>query len=88
MQAYFTDLTVFFVVLHFSGVERIWSLLASHVVVEPLARFWIVERVSNEFLFTTAGGGAPAAVKGGRAVPWEGRTFDCTKGYQGEDVLS
>ena len=83
------DLTVFFVLLQFPGVERNCSLLASHVVVEPLSRISIAERVPKEFLFVVvgAGGSAPAAVRGGRAVSRECRIFDCTKGYQGEDVL-
>ena len=58
-------------------------------MVEPLSRFLIAERVPKEFLIVAVGdgGGSPAAAEGGRAVPWEGRTFDCTKGFPGEDVL-
>ena len=89
MWASVADLAVLFVLLQFPGVERSWSLLVSHVVVEPLSRISIAERVPKEFLFVVvgAGGSAPAAVRGGRAVSRECRIFDCTKGYQGEDVL-
>ena len=89
MGASVADLAVLFVILQLSGVERNWSLLASHVVAGPLSRFSIAERAPKEFLLAVvgAGGSAPAAVRGGWAVFRKCRIFDCTKGYQGEDVL-
>ena len=80
MWASVADLAVLFVLLQFPGVERSWSLLASHVVVEPLSRISIAERVPKEFLFVVvgAGGSAPAAARGGRTVSRECRIFDCT----------
>ena len=87
MQTSFEDLAVFFAVLFCFGIERNWSLTVRHVVVEPLSCSPIAERVSKEIFFVTAVGGASALVRGGRAVPWKCRTYDCTKGFEGEDVL-
>ena len=86
MRASFEGPAVFFVVLLFFRVEKSWSLLVRHVVVGPLSCGWIKERVSKEFLLVVDGGGAPAAIRGGRAVPWKGKIYDSTKGFPGEDV--
>ena len=87
MQTSFEDLAVFFAVLFCFGIERNWSLTVRHVVVEPLSCSPIAERVSKEIFFAAAVVGASAVVRGGRAVSRKCRTYDCTKGYQGEDVL-
>ena len=88
MQKSFEDLAVFFAVLIFYyQIERNWSLDVCHIVVGPLSCNQIAERVSKEIFFVTAVGGASALVRGGRAVPWKCRTYDCTKGFEGEDVL-
>ena len=76
-----------FAVLIFCRVERNWSLVVRHVVVGPLPCSQIAERVSNEIFFAVAVVSAPVIARGGRAVPWTCRTYDCTKGFQGEDVL-
>ena len=87
MQKSFEDLAVFFAVLFYFGVERNWSLVVRHVVVEPLPCSQIEESVSKEILFTVAVVGTSVIVRGGRVVSRKCRTYDCTKGYQGEDVL-
>ena len=87
MQKSFEDLAVFFAVLLCFGVERNWSLVVSHVVVEPLSRSQIAERVSKEIFFAVAVVGASVIARRGRAVSRKCRTYDCTKGCQGEDVL-
>lgn len=87
MQAFFDDFAVFFAVLILCRVERNWSLAVSHVVVGPLTCSRIAERVPKEIFFAVAVVGASVMARGGRAVPWTSRTYDCTKGFQGEDVL-
>ena len=87
MQKSFEDLAVFFAVLFCFGVERNWSLAVRHVVVEPLSCSPIAERVSKESFFAVAVVGASVIARGGRAVSRKCKTYDCTKGYQGEDVL-
>ena len=87
MQTSFEDLAVFFAVLLCFGVERNWSLAVRQVVVEPLSCSPIAERVSKEIFFAVAVVGASVIVRGGRAVSRKCKTYDCTKGYQGEDVL-
>ena len=87
MQTSIVDLTVFFAVLIFFRVEKSWSLTARHVVAGPLPCSQIKERVAKSIFFVIAAGGALVVTRGGRAVPWTGRTYDCTKGFQGEDVL-
>ena len=82
----FEDLAVFFAVLFLCRVERNWSLAVRQVVTEPLSCSMIEERVSNEIFFVVVVGGASAITRGGRAVPWTDRIYDCTKGFQGEDV--
>ena len=86
MQTSFEGLAVLFAVLNFFRVERNWSLVVRHVVAGPLSCSQIVERVSKEFFFAVAVGGASVLARGGRAVLWKCKTYDCTKGFQGEDV--
>ena len=87
MRVFFEDLAVIFIVLHFSGVETNRCPFAIQVVGGPLLSIWTEERVDKEIFSAVVGGDVPAKAKGGRAVPWEGKTFDCTKGFPGEDVL-
>ena len=88
MQTSFEDFTVFFAVLIFFRVERNWSLAARHVVTGLWACSPIAECVSKEiFLVVTTAGGAAIPARGGRAVLWKSKTYDYTKGFQGEDVL-
>ena len=86
MQKSFEDLAVFFAVLIICRVERSWSLVAWYVVVGPLPRGQIAERVPKEIFFAVDGVGVLMMARGGRAVPWQCRSYDCTKGFQGEDV--
>lgn len=83
----FEDLAVFFAVVHLFWVERNWSWAVSEVVVGPLTCSPIAERVVEEFFFAVVAGGAATMTSGGRAVPWKDMTYDCTKGFPGEDVL-
>ena len=88
MQKSFEDLAVLFAVLLNCWVEINWSLVMWHVVVGPLPRGQMKERVSKEIFFTVVSGGVGVLTMGrrGRAVPWQRTTYDCTKGFQGEDV--
>ena len=83
----FEDLAVLFVVMQI-WVERNWCSAVFYAVVEPLMHGRIEERVAKEIFLVAVGGGAPAKTRGGRAVPQTSRTFDCTKGFPGEDVTS
>ena len=87
MQTSFEDFTVFFAVLIFFRVERNWSLAARHVVAGLLECNPIAERVSKEIFLAVTAGGAAIPARGGRAVLWKSKTYDYTKGFQGEDVL-
>ena len=84
----FDDLAVLFVTMQIIRVERNWWPTVLHVVVEPLLRGWLEERVSKEIFPVAVGGGAPIKVGGGRAVPRKCKVYDCTKGYPGEDVTA
>ena len=87
MQTSFEDLAVFFAVFLCFGVERNWSLIVNHVVVEPLSRSQIAERVSKEIFFAVTVVGVSVMVRGGRSTSRKHRTYDYTKGCQGEDTL-
>ena len=57
MQKSFEDLAVLFAVLIICRVERSWSLVAWYVVVGPLPRGQIAERVPKEIFFAVDGVG-------------------------------
>ena len=64
-----------------------------HGVVVPLLRYTGEECVSKAIpVFAVAGGAVIVFLRGGRATRKErkhqtfSRNFDCTKGYQGEDI--
>ena len=87
MQTSFEGFAVFFAVLIFSGLRETGVWLCATLWQDCWSCNPIAERVSKEIFLVVTVGGAPVPVRGGRAVLRKSKTYDCTKGFQGEDVL-
>ena len=85
MQVSVEDLAVFFIILQICVERNRWPIV-KQVVVGPLLRGWLEERVPNEFCLATVGGSTLTLTSGGRAVHMTSSISDSTKGYPGEDV--
>ena len=88
MQIFVEELMLFFCIFEFLIARSKEVLQRRHARGRPLACAQDDECVSNEISRVLNSGGALLKKLGGRATSKKKKVYDCTMGFQGEDVAT